>query len=120
MDRLDPARYSDDEPFQVRLEPHPRDQGASASAMEAWIAERLVDRLRHVALAYELPLLGRLPVTDSMSYPEIQLAAVEDELEFILEVVSDHVLREALAPLRHMIGAAIRNPRGLSLVVEAP
>ena len=88
--------------------------------MVGWISERLLGRLRHVALAYELPLLGRLPGNGSIAYPEIQLGSLEDELEFLFDVLSDEVLLEAISPMREMIRKAGREPRGWSLMVEAP
>ena len=55
-----------------------------------------------------------------MIYPEVQLVSVEDELAFLFEVVSDRVLLAAIAPMREMIKRAMHDPRGWSLVVEAP
>jgi hypothetical protein len=88
--------------------------------MEDWISERLLARLRHLALAYDLPLLSRLPGDGAIAYPEIQLPSVEAELAFLFEVVTDHVLLQGIAPMREMIRRAMHEPRGWSLVVEAP
>jgi len=116
--RLDPTTYGDDVQCQIRLQPDPRDEGAQPT--EGWISERLLARLRHLALAYDLFLLARLPTVGATIFPEIQLGPMEDELEFLFEVVSDAVLLEAIAPMREMIRVAMHHPRGRSLVVETP
>ena len=116
--RLDASTYSDDVQCQLRLQPDPRDEDTKPA--EAWLAERLLARLRNLALAYELPLLSRLPTSGATTYPEIQLGSIEDELAFLFRVVSDPVLLEAIAPMREMIRVAMQHPRGWSLVVESP
>jgi hypothetical protein len=118
LDRLDAATYRDDVVCEVRLEPDPRDE--QASRVNEWISEKLLSRLRNLALAYELPLLSRLPVGGHVVYPEVQLASVEDELAFLFEVVSDRVLLDAIAPLHAMLGRAMHHPRGWTLHVETP
>ena len=116
--RLDASTYSDDVQCQLRLQPDPRDEDTKPA--EAWLSERLLARLRNLALAYELPLLARLPTSGATTYPEIQLGSMEDELAFLFRVVSDPVLLEAIAPMREMIRVAMHHPRGWSLVVESP
>lgn len=87
--------------------------------MEDWISERFVVRLRHLALAYDLPLLSRLPADGEIAYPEVQLSSGEDELAFVFELVADQALLRAIVPMREMIRRARHEPRGWSLVVEA-
>jgi hypothetical protein len=116
--RLNASTYRDDVQCQLRLQPDPRDEGRAP--IVSWISERLLARLRHLALAYDLSLLARLPSDGSIVYPEVQLASVEDELAFLFEVVSDQVLLAAIAPMRELIRRAMHDPRGWSLVVEAP
>jgi hypothetical protein len=116
--RLIGDTYRDDVQCELRLQPDPRDEGRDP--MVGWISERLLARLRLLALAYELPLLGRLPAKGSIAYSEIQLGSVEDELAFLFEVVSDQVLLEAILPMREMIRRATHEPRGWSLMVETP
>jgi hypothetical protein len=108
--RLDGTRYPNDEPCQLRLEPHPRDEQGQAAVGR--ISERLLDRLKYLAVAYELPLLSRLPNHGQVMYPEIQIESIEDELTFLFEIVSDQALLEAIAPLRGMIGKSKMNPCG--------
>jgi hypothetical protein len=45
---------------------------------------------------------------------------VEDELAFLFEIVTDQALLQAIAPIQAMISRATNEPRGWSLVVEAP
>jgi hypothetical protein len=116
--RLIGDTYRDDVQCELRLQHDPRDEGRDP--IVGWISERLLARLRHLALAYELPLLGRLPGSGSIAYSEIQLVSVEDELAFLFEVVSDQVLLEAIGPMREMIRRAMHDPRGWSLMVETP
>jgi|RhiMethySRZTD1v2_1073278.scaffolds.fasta_scaffold734947_1 hypothetical protein len=106
--RLTAGTYRDDVQCQLRLQPDPRDN--ARQPIEDWISERLLTRLRHLALAYDLPLLSRLPANGAIAYPEIQLSSVEDEL----------ALLQAIAPIQAMISRATNEPRGWSLVVEAP
>ena len=108
--------FQDDVLCEVRLRPDLRDRASLSES--AWISERLLARLRYLGLAYELPLLARLPSTGQVSYPEIQLPLLEDELAFVFEVVSDRALLEAALALRDLIARAKQNPRGWSLVVE--
>jgi hypothetical protein len=102
FNRLDPSTYTADVEVQVRLDPDPRDERAKTT--EAWISERLLNRLRHLGLAYELPLLSRLPVQDEWSYPEVQCSSLENEIVFVLNLVSsrhaDHQHASGLAPRR--------------------
>ena len=49
--RLMADSYRDDVQCQIRLQPDPRDP--TRDAVEGWISERLLDRLRHLALAYD-------------------------------------------------------------------
>jgi hypothetical protein len=115
--RLDPATYRDDVACEVRLEADPRD--AQAERSSEWISERLLARLRHLALAYELPLLARLPTDGELvGYPDVQLRSLEDELAFLFDIVSDKVLLDAVAPFQAMIKRALHDPRGWTLVVE--
>jgi len=116
--RLDASSYAIDQRWLLRLQPHPRDEGSEP--IEGGIAERLLGRLRYLGAAYELPLLARLPLTGAVTYPQAQLASIEDELAFVFDVVSDQVLLNAISPLSEMLGVALHQPRGWSLVVEAP
>ncbi|MFH0901143.1 MAG: hypothetical protein V2A73_10995 [Pseudomonadota bacterium] len=117
-DRLDAATYEGDVPFHIRLVPDPRDE--QTPEVETWLSERLLRRLRHLGLAYELPLLSRLPVAEPWSYPEVQCAQLEDEIIFLLNLVADPALRESTEALLGLIRQAIREPRGRTLTVEAP
>lgn len=88
--------------------------------LEGWIAERLLARLKHLGLAYDLPLLKRVPSVGVEIFPEIQLQSLEDELAFLFSVISDNVLLNAIAPLREMIKVATHHPGGWFLRVEGP
>ena len=117
-DRLTTESYQNDVRCELRLQPHPRDEGRDP--IVGWISERLLARLRYLALAYELSLLGRLPSQGSIAYPEIQFDSLEDEFAFLFDVISDRALLEAIAPMREMIRTAKHEPRGWSLMVETP
>ena len=116
--RLNPDSYRDDVQCEIRLQPDPRDE--TCGPVVDWVSERLLSRLRHLALAYELPLLGRLPGHGKVGYPEAQLSTLEEELGFLSSVVSDQVLLAAIRPMRDMIEKAQHDPRGWSLIVETP
>lgn len=117
-DRLEAASYGSDVQCQLRLVRDPREE--LSEPVEGWIAQRLLARLKHLALAYELPLLTRLPSLGVEIYPELQVQELEDELAFLFSVMSDDVLLKAIAPLREMIRVATHDPRGWFLRVECP
>jgi hypothetical protein len=118
QERLIGDTYRDDVECEVRLEPDPRDEGRSGLC--AGMPERLLARLRSLGIAYQLPLLSRLPDNGQVVYPEIQLPSLEEEMVFLFEVVSDEALLRAVVPFREFIGRAKHEPRGWSLIVEAP
>jgi len=115
-DRLAGETFAGDIKCEVRLQPDPRDEGVVGT--NARISERLLARLQHLGLAYDLQLLARLPSHGQVAYPENQLPLLEDELAFLLDVISDPALLRATLPIRDLIGQAKRDPRGWSLVVE--
>ena len=117
-DRLEAASYRSDVQCQLRLVRDPREK--CSDPVEGWIAQRLLARLKHLALAYELTLLKRLPSSGVEIYPELQVQELEDELAFLFSVISDDVLLKAIAPLREMIRVATHDPRGWFLRVESP
>jgi len=118
-DRFQSQRYRNDEPCRVFLQPDPRDE-ESPPTNEFWVPERLVERLHHLGLAYELPLLSRVSSTEDWSYPEVQAFSLQRELAFLMAHVSDPLLAAALEPFEALLTESIRHPRGRSIVVETP
>lgn len=115
-DRLVGETYSEDVLCQIRLDPDPRDEGRGRQ--EAWISERLLARLRFLGLAYELPLLSRVPQNGSTTYPEIQISPLDDELSFLCELITDPALLHAVRSLGDLLRIARHEPRGWSLTIE--
>ncbi len=96
--RFDPDSFARDPRILIRLGSVSRCEEVAPT--EAWISERLLQRLRHLGLAFELPLLSRLPAgTGRWFYPDEQLDALADELALVVERVSDPALGSALASL---------------------
>jgi hypothetical protein len=118
-DRFDDQRYREDEACRIFLQPDPRDK-AEPNFEEVWISERLLERLRHLGLAYELPLLSRISSTEDWTYPELQAVSLERELAFLMNHVSDPWLGAVLQPFAALLTEAMRHPRGRSIVVETP
>lgn len=118
IDRLALQTYQDDVQCEARLEPDPRDK--VSTPMSRMVSERLLARLRHLGLACNLPLLSRLPSRGEVGYPEVQVASLEDELEFLSEVVSDPALRSVTDALSDLLREATHHPRGWCLVIECP
>lgn len=120
-DRIHAERYENDEPFSFRIEPGGR-VGDERVAFD--VSERLVDRLRCIALGYDLPLLSRLPVCgdENLEYPAVQAVSLQRELAFIVAHVSDPLLeRTLLRPLAALVSTAARSPTsGGSITVEPP
>lgn len=120
-DRIHAERYENDEPFSFRVESRGR-AGTERLGFDA--SERLVDRLRCIALGYDLPLLSRLPVCgdENWEYPAVQTVSLQRELAFIAAHVSDPLLeRTLLRPLAALVSTAARNPTsGGCITVEPP
>lgn len=114
-DRLAGETFESDIECEVRLQPDPRDE--SVVGANTWISERLLARLRHLGLAYDLHLLARLPSNGQVAYPDTQLPLLEDALAFLFDVIADPALLKATLPIRDLIGQAKRDPRGWSLIV---
>jgi hypothetical protein len=117
-DRFDAQHTHDEEPCRFSMSPDARDE--DAPVLEAWIPLFLCKRPRHLALAYELPLLSRLPTRGDWTYPEIQCPELLDEIAFLFDHVSDPLLTSAMQPVSTMISAGYGEQRGRSLVVELP
>jgi len=120
-DRFDDARYVNDVSYLIRLQPNSLDE--KGLKQEVCVPERLMHRLVYLAIAYELPLLSRLPVAEDYeewTYPEVQAVSLERELAFLLQRVSDPLLTTVLRPFTTLVTAAIRHPHGRSIVVETP
>ena len=98
-DRLDSANYADDP-----------DVGwfSSDPPAEAWVPERLVDRLRALGRAYELHLLPHLPGPEALSLNAVQVLTLIEEMDFLGERVNDPALTALIADLREVLGAAAR------------
>jgi hypothetical protein len=117
-DRLAAASYSSDVQCQLRLV---RDSRVEHSQpVEGRMSKRLLARLKHLGLAYEVSLLKRLPSPGVEVYSDIQVEELEDELAFLFSVVSDDVLLAAISPLREMIRVATHDPGGWVLRIESP
>jgi len=116
-DRFDPATYAGDPPVLFRMGCDPRVE--HVPPVEAWVSDRLFHRLRHLGLAFELPLLGRLPAgTGKWFYPEQQIDALVDEVAFVSDRVDDPLLEVALASLTPLFRPRGRSWCGWILMVE--
>ncbi|HEX9269226.1 MAG TPA: hypothetical protein VF998_05225 [Candidatus Limnocylindria bacterium] len=115
-DRLDAARYRDDEPVGAGLL-------AAKPGYEGWIwiPERLFTRMQLLAAAYELHVLPRLdPLGDNVLDRE-RAGTLVDELEFLARVVEDPLLLEHLEALRDAALACTRSPfPDVPLAIEGP
>ncbi|MES2640675.1 MAG: hypothetical protein V4850_14365 [Myxococcota bacterium] len=117
-DRFDASRYSEDEEasFSLRLDP----RAGRVVPLDLLLSERLLHRLRHLGLAYEMPLLSRLPASGKWFYPEEQIDPLSDEIAFVLRVVDDPLLTATLAELSRILQPRGRSRLGWQLRVEAP
>jgi hypothetical protein len=50
----------------------------------------------------------------------VQCSSLENEIVFVLNLVSDPLLAKTIEPLLRLVRLAIREPRGRTLTVEAP
>lgn len=105
---LDPSQFVDD--VLVRV-------WTRTEEFEAWVPERLWDRLVNLGRAYEL---HRLPLLAAPYEPVTlnaqQCAGLQRELEFVEQVVKD----EALRSIRAVVAAAARLTGEVALLVEGP
>lgn len=109
--RLFPDWFVNDEVFGVGLGP-----GTPTNPTAVWLPERMMDRIRHVARAYELHLLP-LVEAESTYFNAKQASNLIDELEFVREVVADPYLHQCAAQLiallaeaRNSVGATFEGP----------
>jgi len=115
--RFDPDSFAQDPRVLIRLGSVSRCEAVAPT--EAWISERLLQRLRHLGLAFELPLLSRLPAgTGRWFYPDEQLDSLADELALVAERVSDPALGPALASLNPLFHRRGRCPGSWQPMVE--
>jgi hypothetical protein len=110
-DRLDPATYESDEPVHV----------CRRSGSDAWIAERLWNRLVTLRTAYQLHLLPLLFGT-----PEVhrlngqQVGTLVEEVTFIGEAVTDPATASVIRELLPLFAEATRDSDDGGLPVEGP
>jgi hypothetical protein len=89
-DRLAAATYADDEPIHV-FSPDTR--------AEAWVPERVFERMQAVAVGYGLHVIPLL-AEDALRFLDgSQAATFTDEVIFIAEVTNDPALHEHLAAM---------------------
>ena len=112
-DRIDPATYAADEPV-----------GAGMSGdYSDWIyvAERLFDRMQHLARGYDLHVLSSLHPIRRNELDHDRTASLIEELEFLAEVANDPALFAAIAVLRDAASRALRDPiRSKKFLIEGP
>ncbi|MBX3314504.1 MAG: hypothetical protein KF906_09310 [Actinobacteria bacterium] len=78
---------------------------------EAWVADRLVDRLRLLGAAYELHLVPLLPARDETVTLELNAAQVRnlrDEIEWLADLVSDAALVQVATTILPVLRTAER------------
>jgi hypothetical protein len=89
-DRLNAATYADDEPIHVFS---PENQA------EAWVPERVFDRMQAIAVGYGLHVIPLL-AEDALRFLDgSQAATFTDEVAFIAQVTNDPALHEHLAAM---------------------
>ena len=98
-DRLDPAKYSDDET--VGIAAAPRDVPDEDVSDSQWvhISERLFGRLLALGQAYSLHYISVLDPWDETHFNGTQCQGFLEELRFLVRIVSDPALNEALESL---------------------
>jgi len=120
-DRLVPDTYRDDEPWAVALVQtgRPVDWGSALPDEEAYIPERIAERLLALGRAYGLHYLSALDGRRQNRLNADQAAGLVDEVQFVLRVVDDLALREHLRPLLDFAERCGRS-RDIDLLLEAP
>ena len=99
MDRLDGATYADDPLIGWTT---------VDESTEAWVPDRIVDRMRHLGSAYEMHLLPLLPGVEPVVLNSTQVRNLIEEIDWVLERGDDPVLRNAVHDLGPVLSAALR------------
>jgi hypothetical protein len=109
-DRLNLARYADDEPVRVYV----------PGGEERWVSERLWHRLVSLGAAYEMHLL---PLLLGTTAPQIlngqQVNALREEIEFLISIVDDEALSLVVTDLQPLLVEA-KGGDADALVIEGP
>ena len=86
------------------------------------IPERIMWRIIGIAKAYDLhfSVLVSDNGYDRWVYRGPQIQTLEDELEFIFNLVNDEILREYINRIQAMVRKAIIQPNRLELAFEGP
>lgn len=120
MSWLAPSTFQDDEPVCFTLV-EPTTSGSTASTCEAWIPERLFERMLHLAGAYHLHVLGVIHGDVDTHLNHLQCESLLTELEFLVRLVpSDAALQRVLVEVAQLVTRAARLGRKAELVVQPP
>lgn len=96
-DRLESGTYGDD-PLVGWFSADP--------PAEAWVPERLVERLRLLGAAYELHLLPLLPGGEPIGLRGSQVTNLIEEIDWVAALADDPALRQVALDLRPVLSAA--------------
>jgi hypothetical protein len=111
---LSAETYSKDEPVGAGLSSEAPDEWG------LWIPERLFDRMRFLAKAYELHLLPVLDPYGKNELTRLQAEALVGELAFISHVVGDDLLASYIGRLIELAQRCVRSSQDDRLVIEGP
>lgn len=84
------------------------------------IAGSLFHRAQLIGKAYDLHVLPGIEVYDETHLTKAQCQAMVDEIEFVIEVVNDPLLRTSVKPLHDASLECSRSPFDARLIVSGP
>lgn len=102
-DRLDPATYADD----VLVGVYESDPGEPDAL---WLSERLMARLVHAAIGYELHTLPMLAQNEPLTLNRARTESLEHEIAFVGERLDDPVAAQTVMALSAYISERLRRP----------
>lgn len=108
-ERLDPARFTDDEPVELAVADH--DTVAEDIPPDRWVvvSDRLFGRLILLGRAYGLHFASAIDPVGDTSLDAGQCESLLEELQFLSGVVSDPALSEVFAKLIPRADRVARN-----------
>ena len=113
-DRFEPSAHDHDNPDALWLD------GTEPEAATT-VPPFVFGRLTGIGSTYELHYLGSLAYDQQSRLNPTQAEALLDEIDFVLALVNDPLLRSAIDPVRETVTACIRSspPRDLLIDLES-
>ncbi len=121
-DRLAVERYSNDEPVMIALVELalPANLVSSKAARFINLPERVIQRLRLIATAYELHYLANIDCASEVRLNRAQTEGLLEELEFVSSTSNDTLLLSHIKSLQAICSECSASPHEQELLFVGP